>query len=342
MTIFFLGGIVCILIISYLHERYFEQLGVTVFYILQMALSALFCFIIPILFGLFIFGKQSCKSLFVKPPKMRFIKALGNFPSVYGLGWLVNLLVVIMFIVYSRLQSSRVDEEVIERSAGIMNALAPPNMLCGLVLFVYAVLGAAIFEEILYRGILLNVLKPYGNGFAILITGFLFGIAHGNFQQFTYTFVVGIALAYITIQTGSILVPVILHAMLNLMGMIMMLFMSTRTVNDYVLNPTEEIRQLEVIPDEHMVVLALYGIYTTLFIGLIITGAALAIGKLTRMKRYKASITQEKNELSGIAPKTRFRMFFVSVPAVLMLLLTVEAFSGRFVFFKIIEMLGGV
>jgi len=315
---------------AYIYINLAENLGETLTYILRLFMSGFFLYAVPIIAGLIIFGLDNTRKMFKKP--VRMAKALGNFPALYGFGQLTNLFTLLAVWIISQFRSQRLEEEVIERSFGTMNSLIPPNILCGIILFLHMVLAAGIFEEVIFRGIMLNALKPYGKGFAIISTGFLFGIAHGNFQQFFYCFVVGIILGYIAVQTGSILATVILHASFNAIAAIMMLFFSTKTIQDYLLEGSAAVEEAS---DQSMMILAMFGTYFAFFLILLIAGVALAIKKLTRVKSY----LHNTEETADINIKTRWRVFFLSVPAVFMLVLTIDNFAGMYVLSEIIEML---
>ncbi len=81
-------------------------------------------------------------------------------------------------------------------------------------MFLYVALFAPVFEEILFRGVILRTLEPYGKKFAILASAFLFGIFHGNPVQTPYAFAVGLVLGYVTVE-HSLLWAVILHLINN-------------------------------------------------------------------------------------------------------------------------------
>jgi hypothetical protein len=332
MTVFFISGMVCSLLVSYIHINISQVIGVTATYISSLMLSGLFLYGIPIIAAVTVFkedNQQKLIDLYKKPPRLS--KAIGNFPAMYGLGQITNFLTLLIVWLISLLQTSELNEEVIERSFGTMDSLLPPNILCGIVLAVHMIFAAAVFEEFLCRGVLLNALKPYGHGFAIIITGFLFGIMHGNIQQFTYTTVLGIVLAYITIQTGSLFAATLLHAMFNSLAAVMMLFFSTDTMKDWLFNQGAGTVAEE---GENMAVLAGFGMFFTLFIGLLVAGIALAVRKLMRLKSYKAD-----NPFSDITAKQKTITFFTSVPVIIMLLLTADRFAGGFAASKIYELL---
>ncbi len=83
------------------------------------------------------------------------------------------------------------------------------------------VLGAGIFEELLFRGLTLNMsLKIMSIRKAILLNGVLFAALHMNILAFVYYFALGVALAYIAFRSGTILYGVILHSLLNFMVLV--------------------------------------------------------------------------------------------------------------------------
>ncbi len=73
-----------------------------------------------------------------------------------------------------------------------------------------------IFEELLFRKLLVDNLSKYGEGLAITVSGFAFGLFHGNFTQFFYATMIGLLFGYIYIRTGRIRYTIILHMMINL------------------------------------------------------------------------------------------------------------------------------
>ncbi|RKR09327.1 hypothetical protein C8C83_0951 [Flavobacterium sp. 90] len=100
-----------------------------------------------------------------------------------------------------------------------------------------------IDEEIMFRGILLALLliclqdkirikeKTFGNP-GILIIGILFGLVHGfsitdglewkfEFYPFIWTSVSGYILSWITVETKSILLPILSHNMINFIQTLM-------------------------------------------------------------------------------------------------------------------------
>ncbi len=93
-----------------------------------------------------------------------------------------------------------------ESAAGIPQSLS---------MFLYSGFGAPIAEEILFRGLILRSMQPYGKRFAILGSAILFGLFHGNLVQSPYAFAIGLILGYVTVE-HSILWAMVLHMFNNL------------------------------------------------------------------------------------------------------------------------------
>lgn len=86
--------------------------------------------------------------------------------------------------------------------------------------FIAVAIIPPLSEEFACRGIMLGALKKYGNGFAVLCSAIVFGIMHGNFQQMPFAFLVGLALGFVTVKTGSIWIAVGIHAFNNAFSVI--------------------------------------------------------------------------------------------------------------------------
>lgn len=81
-------------------------------------------------------------------------------------------------------------------------------------LFLIAILPA-FCEELCYRGFFYNTYRQYSGFGAVLLSGVLFGLTHGNFNQFTYAVVFGICFALIVEATDSIWSTIVIHTLVN-------------------------------------------------------------------------------------------------------------------------------
>lgn len=106
-----------------------------------------------------------------------------------------------------------------------------PDGIFGFLLSLLAtVVVPALVEEFACRGIILGVLRKFGDTFAILISSLFFGLMHSNFEQIPFAFFVGVALAFVTIKSGSIWLAVLIHAFNNSISVIFAYFLSDLSV----------------------------------------------------------------------------------------------------------------
>lgn len=90
-------------------------------------------------------------------------------------------------------------------------------------LVVVAVLPA-IFEETLFRGVVLSGLKQFGQIGSALLCGALFSLYHQNPPQTIYQFICGTAFAFIAIRSGSILPSILSHFINNAIVLVLYKF----------------------------------------------------------------------------------------------------------------------
>lgn len=103
---------------------------------------------------------------------------------------------------------------------------------------IFQITMTSIVEEIVYRGTILTLLSmvfidnlkigKVNFGMGAIISSILFGLWHGlnitndlevtmSWIPFIYTGLIGFALALIKERTGSLLFPIIIHVMVNLL-----------------------------------------------------------------------------------------------------------------------------
>ncbi len=83
-----------------------------------------------------------------------------------------------------------------------------------LMVFTTAVVPAFV-EELLFRGLVLTNLLPYGRTTAIFASALLFGAMHQNAGQFFYATVAGLVLGYLYVKTRTVWCGVLLHFVNN-------------------------------------------------------------------------------------------------------------------------------
>jgi len=90
------------------------------------------------------------------------------------------------------------------------------NYLSFFLLFVTTTLLAPLFEEIIFRGILLPTLsRDFGVISGIIVSAFIFALAHLSLGEMPPLFVLGIGLGITRIASGSLFSSVIMHSLWN-------------------------------------------------------------------------------------------------------------------------------
>jgi membrane protease YdiL (CAAX protease family) len=84
------------------------------------------------------------------------------------------------------------------------------------------VILAPIFEELLFRKFLLDRVANYGEAVAVILSGVMFGLYHGNLSQFVYATTLGCFFAFVYLKTGKIIYTILLHIILNGMATFIM------------------------------------------------------------------------------------------------------------------------
>ncbi len=80
----------------------------------------------------------------------------------------------------------------------------------------------AILEETVYRGVFFQEYRKVSPVAGAILSGLLFGLMHGNLNQFCYAFMLGTIFAMVIEATGSIVSSMIMHLTINGGSVIMM------------------------------------------------------------------------------------------------------------------------
>ena len=102
----------------------------------------------------------------------------------------------------------------------MINTMVSSGVPAGLMI---TVLIAPVVEELIFRKLMLDRIRNYGEKTAIVFSAICFGLFHGNLTQFLYAFSVGLFLGYVYCKTGKVHYTMIMHALLNLFSSMIML-----------------------------------------------------------------------------------------------------------------------
>jgi membrane protease YdiL (CAAX protease family) len=196
------------------------------------------------------------------------------FFMCYALMYVSNLIGQVITTIIGALKGSLVQDAIVE----VATSLDP--IIC----FIFMVLFAPVLEEVIFRKLLVDRMVKYGEGVAIVVSAFMFGMYHGNLNQFVYAFSLGLFFAFIYVKTGKLIYTILLHMVINFMGSVAGVFildildmeawMEIAAMTD----PNEMMTaMMEVLPS----LLILMG-YMVFIFAIVITGGILLIVKHKR------------------------------------------------------------
>lgn len=93
----------------------------------------------------------------------------------------------------------------------------------------------AVMEELLCRGVILRMLKPYGLVVSVLASAFAFSMLHFDVYSFLTIFMLGILLAAVRLLTGSIWACVLMHFANNLTAVLSVSLLNEKNIPVFVL-----------------------------------------------------------------------------------------------------------
>ena len=131
---------------------------------------------------------------------------------MYGLTQVGSLMGMPIHLVLTTIGSLTADSE--DAAAELSNNLVFSS---GTVIRIISIgILPAIFEELLFRKFLIDRTIRHGEFISCAMSGIMFGLWHGNFQQFFFAFFIGVLFAFVYIRTGNIIYTMIMHASVNL------------------------------------------------------------------------------------------------------------------------------
>ncbi len=103
--------------------------------------------------------------------------------------------------------------------------IAQPDTLKELAfLILTACVAAPVLEELLFRGVMMKLLEPYGFLTAAIVSGIAFSMLHMQPAGFIIIAFIGFILAYIRYVSGSVIACMVLHGFSNFYSVINIVF----------------------------------------------------------------------------------------------------------------------
>ncbi len=169
----------------------------------------------------------SLKAFFPLPPGWFDFKLISNW-FVWGFGGYLIAIPLVLLV-------SLINQQIWHGQGGsnpiLFLALQAQDWVALAIFFITASLAAPIFEEIMFRGFLLPSLTRYMSvSTAIILSAFIFAIAHLSLSEVLPLATLGIILGIIYTRSRNLLAPMLLHSLWN-SGTLISLFVLGSGVN---------------------------------------------------------------------------------------------------------------
>lgn len=76
----------------------------------------------------------------------------------------------------------------------------------------------AVMEELLFRGAILQAVRPFGDGFAIVVSALAFTLCHTTVPQLIPALLAGLLFGFFAVLSGSLWVTILIHCCYNLLA----------------------------------------------------------------------------------------------------------------------------
>ncbi len=180
---------------------------------------------------------------------------------------------------------------------------------------------APIFEELIFRKLLIDRMIKHGELAAILMSGLMFGLFHGNFSQFFFATGLGLFFAFVYIRTGRVWYTILFHMIINLSSSVVTVYLANLyldALSEISMLTKEEMTQktMELIP-----AMLLYLVWLGILAGCGIAGIVLLIVK---RKQFRLNTSENMLGKSDIAKNSLFNvgMIIYYIPCIGLFLMT--------------------
>ena len=187
----------------------------------------------------------------------------------YSIMYCSNMIGIFITYLISLLKGASVSNNIQEITTSVNPVIAA----------VFMVVCAPLYEEFIFRKLLVDRAVLYGESVAVVLSGLVFGLFHGNLSQFAYASTLGMFFAFIYVKTGRLRYTIFMHMLINFMGGViaplLLNLMDADALNEVLLgqdNAATAQAMLQVLP----VLLLMLGYICCLF-GLVIAGFVLLI-----------------------------------------------------------------
>lgn len=179
-----------------------------------------------------------------------------------------------------------------------------------------AVLIAPVVEEFLFRKLLIDRVVKYGEGLAVVLSGVMFGLFHGNLNQFFYATIIGMMFAFIYVKTGRVWYSVLMHMVVNFFGSVVaLLVLNSVDLEGITALESMDPTNTEAMMEQMMAILPSLIIYL-IYVGFILAVAVTGVTLFALNRRKFVCLPGE----SGLSGKEKRRITLCNVGMILYIL----------------------
>jgi membrane protease YdiL (CAAX protease family) len=140
------------------------------------------------------------------------------------------------------------------------------------------VVMAPVFEEMLFRGLILESIRQKRNStYAVMVSALMFGLVHAPIlPQMLNAFVMGVMLGYVYVLTGSLVSVIIIHAVNNALSYLVMEITGNQQV------------ELRDMIGNDLLYWIIFGVSVVVFVGIMVWMALLTTKKRQQESEFAA------------------------------------------------------
>lgn len=183
-----------------------------------------------------------------------------------GLAYAANILGLIMTTLIGMFTGNAVENPI----TSVVTSMSPWSVLF------YTVICAPIMEELVFRKLIVDRAVRYGQGVAVVVSGVMFGLFHGNLNQFVYAAVIGSFLAFLYVKTGNLKITISMHMLFNFMGgFLPTVLLGKLDLESYL--ESGSMSELQELMQQKVGWFLLYGLLLLFILGMFVAGVVLFI-----------------------------------------------------------------
>ena len=185
-------------------------------------------------------------------------------------------------------------------------SVTPAKSIIGLIVDILIIgVSAGVCEEVLFRGTIMRGFERFGARWAIVITGFLFGLWHMYFTSLFFAFTLGILLGYIAYRTNSLFGSMFAHFFNNTISVVIGFLTYKITKGAEIVDIDKTFTNLLNGPTDKLVAYFVSTIFLTLASSAVLVGLLIAFNATTAgiaPKIYRENNSNEHRSISWLIP----------------------------------------